>query len=278
MNADRERQGNPESDLVAEDKPKGSSDSVRVLVKAMSVLDLLAEADDELGLGEISVRLGLNKSTCHRILNTLADGEFVERSGPGAYRLGIGVFRVGTAMARRIDVRERSLPAMQALYKATGETVFLCIPRAGDAVCVERLDGRYASTHFLRLGGALPLHIGAAPRVLLAALSDEEIRAYLAGPLPQNTPNTPVTEAELWKVIHDIRTDGSSISRDDVVVGVKAFGAPVHDHTGRVVAALSLSGMSAQIPDSEEQRVLAEVSDAARQASRAMGYREPTPL
>lgn len=258
---------------MTEEKRRGSSDSVRVLLKAMAVLEELAGADEELGLGEISTRLGLNKSTCHRILNTLADGQFVERSGPGAYRLGIGVFRVGTAMAGRLGVRERSLPAMRGLYEATGETVFLCIPRGDEAVCVERLDGRYASTHFLRLGGALPLHIGAAPRVLLSALADDEIEAYLERPLAANTPQTPTSRAELWTEVRRIRAEGRSISRDDVVVGVKAFGAPVRDHTGRVVAALSLSGMSAAIPDEEEERVLTAVARAADEASAAMGHR-----
>lgn len=259
---------------MTEEIRKGSSDSVRVLLKAMSVLELLAGDDEELGLGEISTRLGLNKSTCHRILNTLADGQFVERSGPGAYRLGIGVFRVGTAMAGRLGVRERSLPAMRALYDTTGETVFLCIPRGDEAVCVERLDGRYASTHFLRLGGALPLHIGAAPRVLLAALADEEIEAYLKRPLARNTPQTPTTRKELWAEVRRIRDEGRAISRDDVVTGVKAFGAPVRDHTGRVVAALSLSGMSAAIPGEKEENVLEQVAAAAAEASVAMGHRQ----
>jgi len=258
--------------MVTEEKPRGSSDSVRVLLKAMNVLELLAGEDEELGLGEISTRLGLNKSTCHRILNTLADGQFVERSGPGAYRLGIGVFRVGSAMAGRLGVRERSLPAMRGLYDATGETVFLCIPRGDEAVCVERLDGRYASTHFLRLGGALPLHIGAAPRVLLAALSDQEIEAYLKRPLARNTPATPTSRDDLWAEVGRIRTEGRAVSRDDVVVGVKAFGAPVRDHTGRVVAALSLSGMSATIPDDKEDEVLDQVAAAAAEASAAMGH------
>ncbi|WP_160826468.1 IclR family transcriptional regulator [Actinomadura sp. J1-007] len=263
------------------DKPKGQPDSVRVLTKAMAVLELLAESEGPVPLNEISARLGLNKSTCHRILNTLVGGTFVERAAPGSYRLGIGVFRVGSAMARHLDVRERSLPAMEGLHRTTGETVFLCVPRDGEAVCVERLDGRYASTHFLRLGGALPLHIGAAPRVLLAALPDAEVDAYLARPLERNTPDTPATATELWPEITRIRAAGRAVSRDDVVPGVKAFGAPVRDHTGRVVAALSLSGMAAHIADEAETDVLDAVAAAADEASAAMGHRpapDPHPL
>ncbi|MQA98479.1 MAG: hypothetical protein GEV11_29235 [Streptosporangiales bacterium] len=150
--------------------------------------------------------------------------------------------------------------------------MFLCIRRGFDAVCVERLDGDFAAGHYLQLGGVLPLLIGAAPRVLLAALPDEEIASYLARPLSQNTPKTPVDPDELWSAIRDIRDTGGSVSRDDVLLGVKAFGAPVYDHTGAVVAALSLSGISAHIPDEQEPHVLQQVRQAADKASSALGY------
>jgi DNA-binding IclR family transcriptional regulator len=97
------------------EKARGTGEPVRVLVKAMAVLELLAEAPEEVSLGDIASRLDLNKSTCHRILTTLAAGDFVERPSPGSYRLGIGAFRVGSAMSRRMSVRERALPAMHHL-------------------------------------------------------------------------------------------------------------------------------------------------------------------
>lgn len=251
---------------------RSGSDTVHVLAKAMAVLELLAEAE-ELSLSEISSRLDLNKSTCHRILSTLSGGDFVERSSPGVYRLGVGAFRVGSAMARRMEVRERSLPAMQELYKTTGETVFLCIARGCEAVCVERLDGRYASTHTLRLGGTLPLHVGAGPRVLLAARPDEEIEAYLDGPLERSTSATPIAPAAVWDDLRLIRREECAISRDDVELGVKAVGAPVRDHTGAVAAALSLSALSVHLLDDDEPRVVELVRSAAETASRALGYR-----
>lgn len=249
-----------------DERPRGP-DSIRVLVKAMAVLELLAE-QGEMSLQDVSGRLDLNKSTCHRILSTLSDGDFVERSGPGTYQLGVGAFRVGSAMGRRMKVHERVLPAMQELYKTTGETVFLCIPRGDEAVCVERLDGRYASTHTLRIGGTIALHVGAAPRVLLAARPAEEIDEYVARSA-RMAPSPRTLRAQLQK----IRTDGYAVSRDDVERGVKAFGAPVRDLTGEVVAAVSLSGLTMHLPDEDDPRMLALIRDTADQASRALGHR-----
>lgn len=249
-----------------DDRPRGP-DSVRVLVKAMAVLELLAE-QGEMSLQDISGQLDLNKSTCHRILSTLSGGDFVERSGPGSYQLGVGAFRVGSAMGRRMKVHERVLPAMQELYKATGETVFLCIPRGDEAVCVERLDGRFASTHTLRIGGTIALQVGAAPRVLLAARPDEEIDEYVA-----RSPGMASSPATLRTQLRKIRADGYAVSRDDVEPGVKAFGAPIRDLTGQVVAAVSLSGLTIHLPDEGEQRMLVLIRDAADRASHALGHR-----
>ncbi|GAA4560624.1 IclR family transcriptional regulator [Pseudonocardia xishanensis] len=251
---------------------KAGGEPVRVLVKAMAVLDLLAEVD-EMGLGDIAARLDLNKSTCHRVLSTLAAGEFVERPAPGTYRLGIGAFRIGSAMARRMGVRERALPAMRELYRATGETVFLLVPRGGEAVCVERLDGRYASTHTLRVGGALPLHLGAGPRLLLAGLPYEQIEDYLAGPLHRRGAPGEPTAAQLREQLDRIRQEGYATSEDDVELGVSALSVGVRDHTGSTVAALSISGLTAHLPAAEREHHLGLLRRAADAASRALGRR-----
>jgi len=258
---------------VMAEKAGSTGEPVRVLVKAMAVLELLAEAPDELSLGDIAHRLDLNKSTCHRILTTLAAGDFVERPSPGTYRLGIGAFRVGSAMARRLSVRERALPAMQELFRSTGETVFLLVLRGDEAVCVERLDGRYASTHTLRVGGTLPLHLGAGPRLLLSALPDQQVESYLAGPLQRRTSPTQATAEQLREDIQRIRKDGYATSRDDVELGVTALSMPVRDHTGATVAALSVSGLTAHLPDSEQEHHLQLLRAAAAEASRGMGLR-----
>lgn len=244
---------------------------VRVLVKAMAVLDLLAESSEQMSLGDIAARLDLNKSTCYRILTTLATEDFVERPSPGTYRLGVGAFRIGSAMARRMGVRDRALPAMQELYRATGETVFLLVPRGDEAVCVERLDGRYAASHTLRVGGVLPLHLGAGPRLLLASLPAEQVEAYLAGAFQRRVAAPGIDEGELRAQITAIHRDGYALSEDDVELGVTALGAPVRDHTGTVVAALSLSGLSAHLPAGERDEQVRTLFAAAEAASRALG-------
>ena len=256
------------------ERTSGGGEPVRVLVKAMAVLDQLAASPEPLTLGDIAASLDLNKSTCYRILNTLAAGDYVERPAPGTYRLGVGAFRIGSAMARRMGVRERALPALQDLFRATGETVFLLVPHGTEAVCVERLDGRYAATHTLRIGGSLPLHLGAGPRLLLAAQPDEQVESYLAGPFRQAEGADAGAADRLRAEIAEIRAAGHAVSQDDVEEGVRAISVPVRDHDHAVVAALSISGLSAHLPDTELATQVGRLESAARAASLALGMTE----
>ncbi|WP_020659962.1 IclR family transcriptional regulator [Amycolatopsis benzoatilytica] len=259
-----------------ENNEKAGAGPVRVLVKAMAVLELLAEATDEMPLGDIAARLDMNKSTCHRILTTLAAGDFVERPSAGSYRLGVGAFRIGSAMARRMSIRDRALPAMRDVFRKTGETIFLTVLRGDEGLCLERLDGRYAATHTLRVGGTLPLHLGAGPRLLLANLPDDQLDAYLNGPFQRRIGSQP-TEAQVREQIEQIRADDYSVSRDDVEEGVTALSVPVRDHLGKVVAALSISGLSSHLPETERPIQLRYLKEAAAEVSHAMGYRETLP-
>ena len=85
----------------------------------------------------------------------------------GTYRLSLKLFDLGSTVLDRFDERASALPVMQRLHDETGPTVFLCVRRGLEAVCIERIDGARVTLLELRLGGSLPLHLGAAPRRLL---------------------------------------------------------------------------------------------------------------
>ena len=145
-----------------------SGGSIEVLTKVGAVLDLLAERG-ELAAAEIAALTGEPRSSVYRILGSLESLDMVESgSRRGSFRLGLGLLRLGNAVVERFDEREAALPALQELNQLTGETAFLCVRRGYEAVCIERLPGEHVESLALRLGGALPLHAGAAPRTLLA--------------------------------------------------------------------------------------------------------------
>jgi DNA-binding IclR family transcriptional regulator len=151
---------------------------------------------------------------------------------------------------------------MERIHAETGETVFLCVRRAYEAVCIERIDGKRVQSLALRLGGSLPLHAGAAPRILLAYEPREFWEEYVrCGLLEALTSRTPVTREQVFARLEDVRT-----------LGIAALGAPIFDYRGRVCAALSISGVRPAILQEDERAMLRLVVDGAHEISRTLGH------
>ena len=169
-----------------------------MLAKAAHLLDLLAD-HGELTVQVLADRASEPRSSVYRLLAGLRDVGFVEPgSRRGTYRLGLWPLRLASVVVSRFDERQAALPVMERLHAETEETVFLSVRRGRDAVCIERIEGRWVQSMALLLGGSLPLHIGAGPRALLASEHEAAWEEYLAaGPLEPYTPNSPVTRPAL---------------------------------------------------------------------------------
>ncbi len=245
-----------------------------VIAKATALLDQLAEDGESTaaGLGEA---LGEPRTTVYRLLRSLVDVGLVEPgSKRGTYRLGLRLFRLGGAVVARFDERQAALPHMEHLHEVTGETVFLCVRRGRQAVCIERIEGSHVVSLALRLGGALPLHAGAASRALLAAEPRSAWDQYWgsAGELESFTPATPRTREQLHEELEAVRRRGYSVSDGDVTIGIAALGAPIRDARGAVTAALSISGVRESILGERGDEMVRLVTSAADAVSTALGF------
>jgi len=252
---------------------------VQVLGKVSLLLDALAE-EREASAARLANLVAEPRSTVYRLLAGMQALELVEPgSRRGTYRLGLRLFRLGSAVVARFDERQAALPVMERLHEETGETVFLCIRRGFEAVCIERLDGRLVQSMSLRLGGSLPLHAGAATRALLAheprALWDEYARTV---ELERFTEHTLVTRAALIASLEETLATGVAVSDEDVVLGVAAIGAPIFDHRGLVCASISMSGPRPTILGEAEESSRRLIASAGAEISRALGHvRSPVP-
>lgn len=259
--------GNPDSTTKREG-------SVGVLVKAAAMLDCLSEGG-ELTPAQVAHRLGEPRPTIYRLLGDLRDLGFVEPGERrGSYRLGLKLLRLGISVTARLSERRVADPVMEKINEQTGETVFLCVRRGNQAVCIERKEGARVTVLALQLGGSLPLHVGAAPRVLLAFEPQESWENYLANAdLESFTPNTPVSAEDITRELQIVRETGLSVSDEDVTIGIAAVGAPIFDYRGNVYAALSVAGMRSQIlgEGSQASRLIVE---GASEISRELGYVE----
>ena len=257
------------------DTPSARHGGVQSVDRAVAILDLLAERS-EAGVTEIAAAIGVHKSTASRLLASLEAGRLVEQTTHrGSFRLGSGLMRLAAPVAGRMDVTREGLPVLQALAAEVGETVNLAVLRGTDVVNLEQVRGPATITTVNWVGQPTPLHATSGGKVLLAALAPEELAAFLARPLPRFTPQT-ITEAPaLERELARVREQGYATTTEELEQGLDAVAAPVREASGRVVAAISVSGPVYRFDAARMAEVAPAVVAAAADLSRRLGYASP---
>jgi DNA-binding IclR family transcriptional regulator len=255
--------------------PPESNESV--LAKASSLMDALAveRLSTSARLADLT---GEPISSVYRMLATLVETGWIEQLGHrGSYRIGSKMISLAGNLLNQLDLRRAALPVLREIHDAIGETVLLCIKSGTRAVCIERIDGKRVNSRRLALGSSLPLHIGAAPRALLAFDTPQSWEEYAAVMGQSSDFSFSVrSRVEFFGKLKEIRDAGFALSDDEVTSGMGAVGAPIFDHRGHVMASLSVSGLRDAIfhqPDSSPS-IIDLACDGARRLSTYFGAPE----
>lgn len=247
---------------------------VQALDRALDMLELLATSEGPLRLVELSERVGLHKSTVHRLLATLARRRYVERDPvSGCYRLGLKVFELGSWFFNHIELRHEARPFMQQLVDQTLETAHLGILDDGQVVYIEKVESPQTIRMYSGLGKRAPAHCTSMGKVLLAALPEAELDLIIARRgLPRYTSNTIVDPVELKEHLRRVRAQGFAIDDTEHEEAVRCAGAPVRNYRGEVVAALSVAAPAVRLTRERMTEVVELVRTTALKISRRLGY------
>ena len=195
------------------------------------------------GVTEIAGELGVHKSTASRLVAVLESRGFVEQlSDRGKYRLGYGIARLGSALTRHRDLAHEGRVACEALAADTGETVNLAILDEGRVINISEVRGSGAVAVQTWVGQSTPAHATSSGKVLLAHVPGLDLEALLGSDLQRYTEHT-ITDVDLLaRELDDVRKRGWATSVEEYELGLNALAAPVRDHSGAVVAAISMAG------------------------------------
>ncbi|GAA1384940.1 IclR family transcriptional regulator [Pseudonocardia kongjuensis] len=241
---------------------------VQSVDRAITVLELIAGLG-EAGVSELAAALEVHKSTAFRLLGALEEHGLVEQIGDrGKYRLGFGLIPLAGRVAERLEVTTQGRPVCDELAARLGETVNIAIPDRGFAVNVDQARGPAMVTTYNWLGRITPMHNTSSGKVLLAAAVADDPTA-----LPEEV--RPADRNALSRELAEVTAAGYAWSLEELETGLNAVAAPVRDHSGSVVAALSVSGPSYRLPVERIEEITPEVVAAGREISRRMGFWEP---
>jgi len=258
-------------------KPKRDY-AIQTVTNALRVLDAF-RGEDEIGVAELSRRLGLHKNNVFRLLATLEEEGYVEQSPTTErYRLGLRSLELGQAFARNHTLSARARPVLEALCRATGESTHLGMMDGFEVVHVTGATPERALVAAPRMGMRLPVHCTALGKVLLGCASDGQRelydRAVVAGArLPSRTPRTIVDPDKFFEQIRTAAGRGLAADLDECEEGLCCAASPLYDVSGQVVAAISVSAPRSRC---SEDRLLdaigPQVMAAAESLSKELGH------
>ena len=202
--------------------------------KAMAVVSAFSYGEPVLGVSELARRLGIGKSTVHRILTTLVADGYVERTHDERYRLSIKMYEIGQQVAASIELRELVHPALERLRNESGETAHVGVLSGTDVVYVDRLESPHMIRWLTAVGRRRGAHATSTGKCLLAFGPPADVARVVAGGLPKLGPRTITSRSMLERALAKIRVDGYAVSVDEAVPGVVSVAAPLFDGARRL--------------------------------------------
>lgn len=247
---------------------------VQTLERALDILEVLSRAEESLGVTEIGNRIGLHKSTVHRILQTLCYRGYVEKEKERErYRLGIKIVELGITFFNDLEIRKVAAAFLVLLAKSFDEVVHLVLPDDGEIVYIDRRESSQVISMHSKVGRRAPMHCTAVGKAILSTLPEEEVRHILkVKGMPGFTPMTITDPDVLIEQLREIRQSGIAKEAEENEVGIFCLGTPIFDYSGRAIGAISVSGPANRIKDKGIERIGEEIKKAGQEMSAKLGY------
>ncbi|WP_181766008.1 IclR family transcriptional regulator [Streptomyces albidus (ex Kaewkla and Franco 2022)] len=250
---------------------------VPAVTRALDVLELFLDCDGTLSAPEITRRLQLPRTTVHELVSTLTARHYLVQPAdqPGRYRLGVRGYQLGSRYAEQLDLAAEGQHVARSVADTCDETVHVAILEGRDVIYIAKVDSTHAVRMVSAAGRRLPAHCTSVGKMLLASLSDEELRERLpeSEPLTAMTPDSITSLPELRAALTLIREQGVAVERQESNPDISCVAAPVRDSAGRVVAALSISVPMIRWTEERRGELEGLAVKGAAELSGRLGYR-----
>lgn len=252
---------------------KTGVNSVQSVDRALTILDILQEIPDGLGVTELSYKLDVSKSTVHRLLMSLLQNGFVKQDQQSErYILGLKLIKLGQSVSDNLDIRKVASPYLHQLAKVLGETAHLVIMENNEVVYVDKIESTATIRMFSNIGKRAPMHCTGVGKAILAFLPAQKILQIINETgLQKFTNKTIVTSDNLVNHLSEIKKRGYSIDDEEHELGIKCAAAPIFNHNNEVIAGISVACPTMRIDNRKLRQMADEVLSKSNEISRLLG-------
>ncbi len=248
------------------------NESLQSLERGMAVIQVFSRDHPALTLSEVARLTGFTRATCRRILLTLEKLGHV-RSDGRSFMLTPRVLTLGWAYLTSLNLSELAQPLMEDLVERTRESCSAATLDLPDIVYVARVPTRRIMTIALGVGARLPASATSMGRVLLAALSEAELEAYLdETPLERYTEHTIVDREQFKAAIATVRAQGWALVDQELEMGLRSVAAPINRAHSGTIAAINCSAAAQRVSiDEFSERIVPALLETAKLISAGAG-------
>jgi len=245
---------------------------IQSIERAASILTALS-GGGRMGVTEIARKVGLEKSTTHRMLTSMSRVRLVRKEPNGPkYMLGFGLLELTASCMGELEIRQIALPQLRELRQETAETVSLNV-RDGDVrVMTDRLDTSHEIRFVAELGRPLPLHLGAGGKAILAFIPEAEARDLL-----RSCTLAPRKLRDLIRELEEIRRVGWVCTIAERIAGAGSIAAPVLAHNGAVVGSICILSPESRLQSGAISNFGRAVQKTALAISKQLGWSGAAP-
>src|SRR5580704_2523867 len=254
--------------------PATKTPSVSSVRRALSIIEILANAPKGLGASVVSHKIHAPKSSAHTILLTLERSGFLQRDARnGRFSLGPKFFTLGDRLLAATEPRDKARPFLMDLVETTELTAHLAILDADQIVYVEKMDSPGMVKMNTWVGRRIDAHCTALGKAMLAHLEPDHFNELFRGSvLSRRTRRTIDSKEALKRDIQKIRARGYAIDDEECGIGVRCVASPVFDRSGIAVAAIGVAGTTAQVSRQDIEELGNLAKSAAAKISRNLGF------
>ncbi|MDR1089162.1 MAG: IclR family transcriptional regulator [Coriobacteriales bacterium] len=247
--------------------------AVKVLNKAFDILESLAYSREPLGLSAVSRSAGVSKTTTHRILGTLCERGYADKTHEGAYTIGTKMFETLSYRIDSLELQAEAKPHLIALQRSLGLSAYLGVRDGSFVSIIEKAATDRVDEQFTQVGRRYPAHCSSMGKCLMACLSSSELDDVLYSvELRGFTPHTITNKQAFREHLHQVRKQGWATDMEESDLDHRCAAAPIFDYRGDIIAVTGVSGANADLPTADIEGIVRQVVLAAQRISSCMGY------
>ena len=246
---------------------------VQVLDRSLDIIELVAAAQQGLGISQIAEKSALPKATVHRLVTALCTRGYLQKDHGNNYQVGIKLIEVASYSINELELQTEVRPYLKEIVQQLNLTAHLGVLDQDKVVYVEKQDLFSRFGLYAQIGYRIPAYCSSMGKCLLSSLPEEKLAEALRGcHFTRFTVHTITDFKTLKRELQKTRSRGWAMDDQEERLGQRCIGAPIYDYRGEMIAAISASGNLETLPDEKISTVAAYVMRIAREISRKIGY------